>query len=297
MPCTSPLKGYKDAAGLLSFSSRGSLCHMQVACGQCMGCRVDRSRAWAIRCVHESNGHEDNCFITLTYSPENLPAGGTLVKKHFQDFIKRLRESISPKKISFFHCGEYGDQLMRPHYHGLLFGHDFEDKRQWKKSHDGSQLFTSAALEHLWGKGFCSIGAVSYATAAYCSAYILKKITGDRAKTHYQRITSDGEIVQLEPEYITMSTRPAIGLKWIKQYHGEVYQNDNVIMKGSEKKPPRYYDKYLKSINLKLYEETKLKRKERSHKKEARWNNTPKRLLVRAEVLASKISLYKRELS
>lgn len=286
MPCTSPLKGFKDSTGALSFSSRGSKSVMSVACGQCMDCRIDRSRAWAIRCVHESQKHLENCFITLTYAPDHLPPGGTLVKKHFQDFMKRLRKSLGNRKVSFFHCGEYGEQLSRPHYHALIFGYDFQDKKPWKKSHDGSQLFTSAALEKLWAKGFCSIGAVTYQTAAYCSAYVLKKITGDLAESHY-----GGK----QPEYITMSLRPAIGKDWINIYNADVYPGDTVVMQGRETKPPRYYDKILKKNDPELHDKLKLKRRLNRTTKQV-LNATPKRLKVRATITSAKINLFKRNL-
>jgi len=70
---------------------------------------------------------EDNCVITLTYDDEKLPYPGTLVKKHFTQFMKALRYKIKPKRIRYFHCGEYGEDLGRPHYHAVLFNHQFDD--------------------------------------------------------------------------------------------------------------------------------------------------------------------------
>ena len=65
-----------------------------IACGQCQGCRLERSRQWAVRCLHESKLHADNCFLTLTYSEEHLPRDGSLHIKHVQDFLKRLRKFV-----------------------------------------------------------------------------------------------------------------------------------------------------------------------------------------------------------
>lgn len=56
-------------------------------CGGCVGCRLEKSRSWAVRCTHEASLYSSNCFLTLTYSPENLPKYGTLVPKHFTDFL------------------------------------------------------------------------------------------------------------------------------------------------------------------------------------------------------------------
>lgn len=299
MPCYHPLKGYKTPDGALTFKSGGTVSHMQVACGQCIGCRIDRTRHWAMRCVHESKKHQDNCFITLTYAPEHLPYGGTLVKKDFQDFMKRLRKSLGHRKVSFFHCGEYGELLSRPHYHALLFGHDFMDKTPWKKSHTGDQIYVSKTLEKLWGKGHCSIGAVTELTAAYTAGYIFKKITGDLAKDHYKRLLPDGSIIDLQPEYITMSTRPAIGVDWIDTYVDEVYRSDTVIFRGRETKPPRFYDKQLRKLQEGLYETVKSERTDKrlSAPEKQKANNREKRLKVREQVAHAKTSLFKRNLS
>jgi hypothetical protein len=59
--------------------------------------------------------------------------------------MKRLRKKIQPLKIRFFHCGEYGDKTRRPHYHALIFGYGFPDKKIFKKQKSGD-LFTSDML-------------------------------------------------------------------------------------------------------------------------------------------------------
>jgi len=47
---------------------------MEIPCGQCVGCRLERSRRWAIRCTHEASLQDDN-FLTLTYNDENYKDG------------------------------------------------------------------------------------------------------------------------------------------------------------------------------------------------------------------------------
>ena len=141
MPCYSPLKGWKDdETGGIKFRRDGAKEEMEVACGQCLGCRLDRSRMWAMRIVHESLMHEitgGNCFVTLTYrdpiecTPEQLedgyhvPVDWSLTPKHFRDFMKRLRhwvfspnglgrepefddDGLLTNGVRFYHCGEYG---------------------------------------------------------------------------------------------------------------------------------------------------------------------------------------------
>lgn len=46
-----------------------------VPCQRCIGCRLDYSREWAIRCMKEAECHTDNWFLTLDYDDEHLPIG------------------------------------------------------------------------------------------------------------------------------------------------------------------------------------------------------------------------------
>ena len=140
MPCYYPIDGWRSknvnpetGKRSIVFTKDQAFLDMpvKVPCGQCIGCRLERSRQWAMRCVHEAQLHEDSCFITLTYNDENLPDDASLNVKHFQNFMKEFRAAIAPKKVRFFHCGEYGEHngtykheqsyglssLGRPHYH------------------------------------------------------------------------------------------------------------------------------------------------------------------------------------
>lgn len=196
-----------------------------VPCGRCIGCQLERSRQWAVRCMHEAGLHDASCFVTLTYSEDKLPYRGSLEPKHFVDFMKRLRSRLG--EVRYFQCGEYGEQLSRPHHHALLFGLRFPDEvRRGKTS-------TSALLEELWGHGYCVIGDVTFESAAYVARYALKKVVGAHALSHY-----GGRL----PEYCTMSRRPGIGASFVDKYGPEVYRDDSVIVRGTECKPPRYYD-------------------------------------------------------
>lgn len=122
MACTRPLPCYKTPSGKIVFSPVQGAVPAQVPCGQCIGCRLAHSRDWATRCMHEAHMHESSSFITLTYSPEHLPENGSLVRKHFTDFLKRLRKALGSVKIRYFGCGEYGSKLERPHYHAIIVG-------------------------------------------------------------------------------------------------------------------------------------------------------------------------------
>ena len=56
--------------------------YCSVACGQCIGCRIARSRDWAHRCMHELQSHDQACFVTLTYDDDYLPRDASLGSFH-----------------------------------------------------------------------------------------------------------------------------------------------------------------------------------------------------------------------
>lgn len=234
--------------------------------------------------------HKENCFLTLTYAPRYLPEGGTLIKKHFQDFMKRLRHHAK-RKIQYFHCGEYGDRDRRPHYHALVFGFDFADKALYKVTDRGDRLYTSPTLEKLWGWGFTTLGDVSFESASYCARYVLKKITGEAAPAHYRVIDPQtGEVHQLLPEYVTMSLNPAVGKGWYDTFSADVYPSDFVILEGKRHKPPRYYDKQLAVADVEA-----IKRARRAFADAHFDDNGKARLAVREAVLLSKLKTLKRD--
>lgn len=239
--------------------------------------------------------HQLNIFITLTYNDEHLPPGGSLVKADFQNFMKRLRKVHSPNRLSYYMCGEYGENFSRPHYHAILFGIDFPDKIPHSKNEQGDQLYHSPTLEKIWGLGFAYIGGVNFQTAAYVSRYVMKKINGEQAKTHYEKFDVEtGEIFNLQPEYSTMSTNPAIGKSWFEKYRSDVFPSDEIIYAGKQHPVPKYYTKLLAADNAKAAQKTKWKRINRAKKNRA--DNTPERLAVRLEVKQSKVSQLKRSL-
>jgi len=244
--------------------------------------------------MHEASLYEENSFITLTYAPKHLPEGGTLVPRHFQLFMKRLRKAIRPKKVRFYHCGEYGADVGRPHYHALLFGYEFPDRKAWREIR-GNPVYTSVMLADVWGKGFCSIGSVTLQSAAYVARYILKKQTGDPAKAHYEKISKEtGEITARIPEYTTMSRRPGIAAGWFEKFAADVYPDDFVVMGGQKYKTPRYYDKLVKATKGgDFLDAIKAQRVLEGERRKV--DSSPSRLVVREKVLESKIKLLKRE--
>lgn len=250
---------------------------LSVPCGQCIGCRLERSRQWAIRIMHEASQHSDSSFVTLTYRPDDLPAGGTLVKWHFQDFMKRLRSRLSPSRIKFFHCGEYGEEFSRPHYHAIIFGFAFPDKEFYREFNE-ERWFKSEFLDDIWSHGMCVVGDVSFKSAGYVARYCMKKVNGDRSYDHYWRSDElTGECTRVEPEYATMSH--GIGAGWFERYRSDVFPSDEVIMRGFACKPPRFYDGLYAEYNPSGFERVKRDRVLAARKKAA--DSTPERLETR----------------
>ena len=264
---------------------------LELACGRCIGCRLERSRQWAVRCIHEAQLHEENCFITLTY--KDMPEGSSLDYRDFQLFMKRLRKHAK-RRVRFFMCGEYGDRLGRPHFHACLFGFDFADKLPWSTTGSGGKLFRSKALDKLWPFGFSTIGPVTFETAAYVARYVTKKVTGDAADEHYKHIDEDGVVTQRQPEFAHMSLKPGIGSDWLRLFHRDVFPRGYVVLpNGKQGSLPRYYKKYFsKMLDYDQYEYSS-----HLHAQATASDRTPERLAVRELVANSRNSISKRKLT
>lgn len=297
MACYHPIQAYQTADGSVVFSELrryDTVRSLQVPCGQCVGCRLERSRQWAMRCLHESSLYKRNSFITLTYDDKHLPENGSLRYEDFQLFMKRLRKRFK-YSIRFYMCGEYGENFGRPHFHACLFNHDFDDKVFWKTAGKGSKLYRSKALEELWPFGFSSVGDVNFESAAYVARYIMKKITGDAAATHYGVVDPEtGEITQRVPEFNHMSLKPGIGARWLEKYSTDAYPLDYVIIRGRKVKPPKYYDRLFNRSEGLTFEEIQYERELEGRARFA--DNTDARLAVREQVATARLSLYKRHL-
>ena len=215
-----------------------------VPCGQCVGCRLEYSRQWAMRCVHEfETAGRVGSFITLTYNPDNLPPDGKVHKDHVQKFFKRLRKKFG-NGIRFFACGEYGHNFKRPHYHAIIFGLQFTDLMIHTVKH-GYQYYRSPTLERLWPYGFSLVGNVTFESAAYVARYVFKKQKGDDVDD------------SLQP-FVLMSRMPGLGHDWYNKYKNQIYPNDFIVIRdGITCKPPQYYDSLLEKDNPELYERVK----------------------------------------
>lgn len=266
---------------------------LELPCGRCTRCRLEKSRQWAVRCMHELQMHDESAFANLTLDDEHWEP--SLDHKHFQGFMKRLRHARPDAAISYYMSGEYGEKYGRPHYHAILFGVGFPDKTYYGKSPSGHHLYTSKELDALWQRGECKIGAVTFESAAYVARYVMKKLNGEKAESQYKRVDpATGEQIELKPEYSRMSLKPAIGRRWIEKYHPEVYPNDQVISRGHPAKPPRYYDLYLKTLEPELHAEVTLLREEKASTRKD--DETPQRREAKEQVAIAGLKLKTRKL-
>lgn len=288
MACTQPKRAWKSG---LTKNGKQKLVftrpkysnaeEQKVPCGKCVSCKLDYSREWAIRIQHEAQTALISCFLTLTYNDENIPEDRSVDVREIQLFIKKLRKKIYPAKIKYFACGEYGNkktQNNRPHYHVIIMGYDFIDKRLWKTTDSGQKIYRSNELEKIWTKGYSSIGEVTFQSAAYVARYTLKKT---KDKKGYEHVDTDtGEINDLKPEFLTMSQ--GIGKTWWNKYKTDT-NKDYLLNEALQKtKVPRYYDKQREKEDPDSLEEIKLRREEKA--KEQEKENTIRRKMAKRKV-------------
>lgn len=257
----------------------------KVPCGKCLGCRISRSREWAIRLMHESYSHEHSVFVTLTYDEEHIPANNEISKQELTLYLKRLRRRLEPRKIRYYACGEYGDQTKRPHYHLIIFGLSIYEHKitRYKKNF----AVESGPAKDAWGKGFVVIGEVNYNTCRYTAEYIQKKLYGWKAKDDPR-----------QQPFALMSK--GLGLSFAEKNRDYLYNNLMITHQGTQMSIPKYYAQKLDLVtDIKMSQEYIRAIKERDFKnkypiktvEEKRKHNAQ-----REHDLHKKSSLYKKEI-
>lgn len=307
---------------------------IKLPCNQCIGCRIDRCKQWAVRLLNEAQLHEKKSFITLTYNDKTLlarrqereptvpctPPSKSATSKavvYYHDthaeprahedslrirdvqlFMKRLRFELTTRNpsttVRYYLVGEYGDKYGRPHYHIALYGEDFADDRTERRTSGAYTCYRSSRLEKLWPHGNSEIGELTLESTLYVAGYIMKKITGKKADQHYQRESRDGTIYWITPEFALMSRRPGLGRPWLEKYMPDVYPHDYVVINGQKKRPPRYYDKLLEMFEPKTLEQLRIKRQALALTLAE--DNTPRRLADKEAVATAKMQTKKHQL-
>ena len=211
-------------------------------CGKCEGCKLEKARDWATRCVLESKYHDESCFLTLTYSDKDYPATLEEHKRNIDSFIDSLRNV--GLKIRYFGCSERGSHTKRLHFHVIIFGWCPDDLEVYSRGSHGDLLYTSKFLQKYWYKGFSIVGFMTFQSAGYVARYTTKKI---------------GE----NDSFIFMSNRPGIGFQYLKDNAELIVKYDAVYgdFGDSTSAPvPRYFNRFLSEWFPKEYEKLQARR-------------------------------------
>lgn len=223
---------------------------VDIGCGKCELCRVERRYSRALRIMLEAESWpESTYFITLTFDNEHL-GDGELDHSEWSQFIKNFRQKFCQaqfcnikdrggkrhgrvysktfKEIKQVMCGEYGDVFGRKHFHGIIFNHSFSDVTfTGEYSAKGNQIFTSESLRDVWKKGRVQVEKVTFDLALYVGSYITDPMDDDpnvgRKKKQYGRFGN------------------GIGLSWIRKYWRDVLVAGKVKLIDRDFPIPRYF--------------------------------------------------------
>lgn len=241
--CLYPKNYFTDKNGTVAHNlaaEKSAVKHGQHGCGQCYECRaLDRNQK-TIRGSMEATQYESNLYITLTYSPEFLPPGGSLVKADVQKFMKRLKKycgSTKDNPIRQIYAGEYGDDG-RPHYHLIIFNLSLPDFVFHRLSDDGFPVFRSPTLEKLWPFGFSEFTNAAPANIAYVYKYIIKK----KSKKYRKDLVDHDTGLILEHEFVEGSRNPGIGA-FLRD--SQTIRKGYIVYNNQTYPLPLYYKKHL----------------------------------------------------
>lgn len=329
----------------------GNMDYQVIKCRHCSECRAEYARDWAIRCANEFQIRGSASFITLTIDSvkaslfndeKNLkryckrcvkgnryikyPVDYTLCKGMLLDELKLMRDKLFKRygiKIRYFGCGEYGSNGDRPHYHIIIFGYNFPDKKQVGTSKKGVPIYVSDELSDMWKYGISTIQDCNFRACMYTAKYCLKKIKSNDDIVEYEQYYGR------EPEFLVMSkgncqsnrcpyiddivknckgmkslrdlnnpyckscdkTRGGIGYDWFLKYYRDVLKIGYMTVDGVKYPIPKYYLELLKLTDSEMYDKYKLSSLERNE--ELKIKNfdeySQARLDVRSKVLKSKL--------
>lgn len=217
--------------------------YVQVPCGWCQGCRIDRMSMWQDRFRFElldnyKKGYS-GVFVTLTYNDLYIPLSGSLKKAELAQFWKRVRYFLKGRDskyvkgrapfvlasnpgFRYISVGEYGDKVGRCHYHALVAG----------ISPESMQELTALA----WKFGFADCKSVDSGGIRYVLKYIQKQVHGKQLEELY---TEKG----LEAPFFTASN--GIGSAFLYENAESIRENNGYRFQNKWRKPSQYYRRLL----------------------------------------------------
>lgn len=208
-------------------------------CGQCVGCRINRTSAWTVRLMAESRSWDSTIFVTLTYDDEHLKSA-SLVPEDLTKFFKRLRKDLKfeNRNIKYYACGEYGQFIQdktgtfkkngRPHFHIIIFGMD-SSKHDRQLIAENWPFCPSVKFMDSRCKG---VVLASRECIQYVCGYVQKKLYGNDSKFY--------EDLGLIPPFSRCSQ--GLGLSYFKD-NEFLIDKENISIKlwnGKELVLPRY---------------------------------------------------------
>lgn len=188
-----------------------------VPCGRCLNCRIEYTRQWASRLIHEMEYYNETSFICLTYTDEYLPPDG-VQKEALQKFFKRLRKNSQINNIKYLACGEYGEEKGRPHYHIALLG-------------IGLSSLHRDYVTNSWSFGTVDFGTLTYASARYVAGYILKKYDQDTPSSPLPSYYNKPFLLQSK----------GLGLRFLRENSDQLIDRQSYTINGNKHNLPRYY--------------------------------------------------------
>jgi hypothetical protein len=151
----------------------------------------------------------------LTYDYHHIPFNKgkfTLHKKHYQDFLKRLRKVLPQRKIKYVICGEYGTKIGRPHYHLIIYDVTMLDYE---------------IIKHCWGMGDIHLGTVTPASIAYTFKYSVKGDLKERDWRQAKSFVAMSKGLGLEFAFDVVGLRKSEGTsQYVNKQTGEVKERN-----------------------------------------------------------------------
>lgn len=212
-----------------------------VPCGKCAACLTNRRTELANRIQWEASSHINNIFFTLTYDEPNIPfqqvgefVCPSVSKTDCQKFLKRLRQSLLRSGLSgkfrYILVSEYGPTTYRPHYHGIIFGFEYNSG------------IAHYHIQKAWQLGFVQADTLRDGGGNYVAKYILRP----------------SSVPKFYPKNFALwSRRPALGSA---HFTNNVVSNIRQRFEKSVVNPGGFKCKIPRCISSKIFSEDELQR-------------------------------------